>query len=83
MEISPFSNAGSTACWVDQPSTHASATVSAPKRTLPSVDRVKTQGSRRMRHGEYGEPVTQGGGSGGHQMTLCPATNRFSAGGCP
>ena len=29
-------------------------------------------------HGEYGEPVTQGGGSGGHQMTLCPATNRFS-----
>ena len=46
-EISPFSNSGSTACWVDQPSTHASATVSAP-RTLPSVDRVKTQGSRRM-----------------------------------
>jgi hypothetical protein len=37
-EISPSRNAGSTACSVDQPSTHASATVSAPKSTLPRVD---------------------------------------------
>ena len=44
--ISPFSNAGITTCWVDQPSTHASATVRAPKSRLPIVDSVNTQGSR-------------------------------------
>ncbi len=47
-DVSPVLKAGSTACSADQPSTQASATVSAPKRTLPSVERVKTHGSRRM-----------------------------------
>ncbi len=46
--VVPDSKAGSTTLSVDQPSTQASATVRAPNRTLPSVERVKTQGSRRM-----------------------------------
>ena len=33
--ISPVSNAGIRTCWVAQPSTHASATVSTPKSTAP------------------------------------------------
>src|SRR3954447_11286707 len=44
----PSSKAGSTTWSVDQPSTHASATVSAPNRRLPSVESVKIHGSRRM-----------------------------------
>ena len=40
--MSPSSKAGSTTWSVDQPSTHASATVRAPNNTLPSVERVKT-----------------------------------------
>ena len=39
--ISPSRNAGMTTWSVDQPRTQASATVSAPKRTLPSVDSAK------------------------------------------
>ena len=46
--VTPVSKAGSTTWSVDQPSTQASATVRAPKTTLPSVERVNTQGSRRM-----------------------------------
>ncbi len=46
--MSPSSKAGSTTWSVDQPSTQASATVSAPNSTLPSVERVKIHGSRRM-----------------------------------
>src|SRR5689334_16354732 len=45
---SPSWNAGSTTWSVDQPSTQASATVSAPNSTLPRVERVKIHGSRRM-----------------------------------
>src|SRR3954447_17725440 len=44
----PSSKAGSTTCSVAQPSTHASATVRAPKSRLPSVDSVKIHGSRRI-----------------------------------
>ncbi len=44
--ISPSRNAGSRTWSVDQPSTQASATVRAPKSTLPIVERVKIQGSR-------------------------------------
>ena len=40
------SKAGSTTLSVDQPSTQASATVSAPKSRLPRVERAKIQGSR-------------------------------------
>ena len=46
--VVPVSKAGSSTWSVAQPSTQASATVSAPKSTLPSVESVKTQGSRRM-----------------------------------
>ena len=46
--VVPVSKAGSSTWSVDQPSTQASATVSAPNRTLPSVESVKTHGSRRM-----------------------------------
>ncbi len=46
--MTPVSKAGSTTWSVDQPSTQASATVSAPKSTLPSVERVKIHGSRRI-----------------------------------
>jgi hypothetical protein len=42
----PVSNAGSRTCSVDQPSTHASATVSRPNSRLPIVERVNTHGSR-------------------------------------
>ena len=45
---SPVLNAGSTTWSVDQPSTQASATVSAPNSSDPSVDRVNTHGSRRI-----------------------------------
>src|SRR4051794_10618205 len=45
---SPSWKAGSTTWSVDQPSTQASATVSAPKSRLPRVERVKINGSRRM-----------------------------------
>ena len=48
LSISPVSNAGSTTWSVDQPSTQASATVSAPKSTLPSVESAKIHGSRRI-----------------------------------
>src|SRR3954452_2774035 len=44
----PSSKAGSTTWSVDQPRTHASATVSAPNRRLPSVESVKIHGSRRV-----------------------------------
>ena len=46
--VAPSSKAGSSTLSVDQPSTHASATVSAPKSTLPSVERAKIHGSRLM-----------------------------------
>ena len=45
---SPVAKAGSTTWSVDQPSTQASATVSAPNSTLPSVESVKIHGSRRI-----------------------------------
>ena len=44
----PSSKAGSTTWSVDQPSTQASATVSAPKSRLPSVESAKIHGSRRI-----------------------------------
>ena len=44
----PSRNAGTIAWSVAHPSTQASATVSAPKSTLPSVDRVKIHFSRRI-----------------------------------
>ena len=46
--ISPVSKAGIRTFCVDQPSTHASATVSTPKSTAPSVATVKMRGSRLM-----------------------------------
>ena len=46
--VAPVSKAGSTTWSVAQPSTQASATVRAPKSTLPSVETVKTHGSRRI-----------------------------------
>ncbi len=46
--MTPSSKAGSTTWSVDQPSTQASATVSAPNSTLPRVERVKIHGSRRI-----------------------------------
>ena len=44
--ISPSRNAGRTTWSVAQPSTHASATVRAPNRTLPIVERAKIPFSR-------------------------------------
>ncbi len=57
--MSPSSKAGSTTWSVDQPSTQASATVSAPNSTLPSVERVKIHGSRRIATPRTREPVAQ------------------------
>src|SRR4051794_3718951 len=45
---SPSLKAGRTTWSVDQPRTHASATVSAPNSRLPRVDSVKMPRSRRM-----------------------------------
>ena len=57
--VAPLSKAGSTTLSVDQPSTHASATVSAPKSRLPSVESVKTQGSWRMATPSTWNPPTR------------------------
>ena len=63
LPISPFSNAGSSTCWVDQPSTQASATVRAPNSTLPIVESVKTQGSRLIATQMTAEALERGGRS--------------------
>ena len=51
--------AGSTTWSVDQPSTQASATVSAPKSRLPMVERVKIHGLAPDRDPEYGEALAR------------------------
>ena len=72
LSISPFLNAGSTTCWVDQPSTHASATVRAPKSRLPIVDSVNTHGSRLIATQMTAEPLEGGGRSRRHNPTRSP-----------
>ena len=59
----PVSKAGSTTLSADQPSTQASATVSAPKRTAPSVEIGEHPRLAPDRDAEDREPVPQGAAS--------------------
>ena len=84
--MTPVSKAGRTTLSADQPSTQASATVSAPKTSDPSVEIANIRGSRRIATPSTPKPVPEGAAAGisgagcaGGTSRPTPATSLLSS----